>query len=97
MGKRKFMTLLSISEYPPELLLRSIDCGNLKVIVLGRLITASKTYLAMSAECVLGFSTMTDTANKKRKPSIPFLDGAAVEQFDSKSFVLSWLKDGHRL
>ncbi|KAI7810725.1 hypothetical protein IRJ41_005853 [Triplophysa rosa] len=71
-----------------------------------RLITASKTYLATSAECERGFSAMSDTANKRRNclrakslSSVLFLDvnGPPLEQFDPKSFVLSWLKDGHRL
>lgn len=71
-----------------------------------RLITASKTYLATTAECERGFSAMSDTANKRRSclrakslSSVLFLDinGPPLEQFHPKSFVLSWLKDGHRL
>uniref|UniRef100_A0A6Q2YYZ8 DUF4371 domain-containing protein n=1 Tax=Esox lucius TaxID=8010 RepID=A0A6Q2YYZ8_ESOLU len=58
---------------------------------LRRLIVASQTYLATSAECEQGFSAMNDTA------TVLFVDINAppLEMFDPKPFVMSWLKEGH--
>ncbi|KAK9976954.1 hypothetical protein ABG768_018775 [Culter alburnus] len=71
---------------------------------LRRLIVASQTYLATSAECERGFSSMNDTASKTRNrlrvrslSAVLFVDINAppLEMFDPKPFVLSWLKEGH--
>lgn len=72
--------------------------------ILRRLIVASQTYLATSAECEQVFSTMNDTASKTRNrlrvrsiSAVLFVDINAppLEMFDPKPFVLSWLKEGH--
>ncbi|XP_052009852.1 uncharacterized protein LOC127662622 [Xyrauchen texanus] len=71
---------------------------------LRRLIVASQTYLATSAECERGFSAMNDTASKSRNrlrvrslSAVLFIDINAppLEMFDPKPFVLSWIKEGH--
>lgn len=73
---------------------------------LRRLIVASQTYLATSAECERGFSAMNDTASKTRNrlrvrslSAVLFvnINAPPLEMFDPKPFVLSWLKEGHCL
>ncbi|XP_034149789.1 E3 SUMO-protein ligase KIAA1586-like [Esox lucius] len=71
---------------------------------LRRLIVASQTYLATSAECERGFSAMNNTASKTKNrlrvrslSAVLFVDINAppLEMFDPKPFVMSWLKEGH--
>lgn len=73
---------------------------------LTRLLIASKTYLATSAECERGFSAVNDTDRKSRNKlcakslsSLLFVDvnGPPLEIFDPTPFVTSWVKAGHRL
>lgn len=71
-----------------------------------RLLIASKTYLATSAECERGFSAMNDTVGKARNKlranslaALLFIDlnGPPLDELDLAPFVESWVKAGHRL
>ncbi|XP_073693982.1 E3 SUMO-protein ligase KIAA1586-like [Garra rufa] len=80
--------------------------GTLKGETLKKLVTASKTHLATSAECERGFSALNDTDTKSRNrlqskslSSLLFVDinGPPTELFDPAPFVMSWINSGHRL
>lgn len=73
---------------------------------LKRLLIASKTYLATSAECERRFSAVNDTNKKTRNrlrakslSSLLFVDinGPPLDIFNPTPFVVSWLRTGHRL
>lgn len=73
---------------------------------LKKLLIASKTYLATSAECERGLSAMNDTDRKARNKlrgnslaSLLFVDlnGPPLDGFDLTPFVESWVKAEHRL
>lgn len=85
---------------------RDFKDGRKEGDTLERLIIASKTYMATSAECERGFSALNDTDRKARNKlrvdsltSLLFwdLNGPPIDSFDPTPFVESWVKSGHRL
>lgn len=80
--------------------------GTLEGGTLKKLIIASNTYLATSAECERGFSAVNDTDRKTRNKlgekslsSLLFVDlnGPPLEIFNPAPYVMSWVKAGHCL